>query len=163
MNENRYAPPTSKVADIEDDSLENVEYVGFWLRVLAAIVDSILIGLITMPALVAVYGSDAIFADDAKFVQGPADIVISYVLPAVATILFWLYRQATPGKMLIGARVVRADTLRTVSAGQAIGRYFAYFPAGLLLGLGIIWVAFDARKQGLHDKLANTVVVRRRR
>lgn len=162
MNENRYAPPTSKVADIEDDSLENIEYVGFWLRVVATVVDTILIMLITLPVVTAVYGADVVFGDESKLVQGPVDFVISYVFPAVATVLFWLYRQATPGKMLIGARVVSADTLKTVSVGQAIGRYFAYFPAGLLLGLGIIWVAFDAQKQGWHDKLANTLVVRRR-
>lgn len=43
-----------------------------------------------------------------------------------------------------------------------IGRYLGYFVSMLFLGLGCIWVAFDSRKQGWHDKLAGTVVVRRK-
>ena len=92
--------------------------------------------------------------------QGPADLLLNWVLPAVAVVLFWVYRQATPGKIAIGARIVDARTGGRPSTGQLIGRYFAYYVSMLPLMLGFIWVAFDARKQGWHDKLANTVVVR---
>ncbi len=92
--------------------------------------------------------------------QGPADFLLNWVLPAVAVVLFWVYRQATPGKIAIGARIVDARTGGRPSTGQLIGRYFAYYVSMLPLMLGFIWVAFDARKQGWHDKLANTVVVR---
>jgi len=44
-----------------------------------------------------------------------------------------------------------------------IGRYFGYFLASIPLGLGLLWVAFDKRKQGWHDKLAGTVVIRETR
>ena len=81
-------------------------------------------------------------------------------MPAVTVILFWLYKQATPGKMAVSARVVDARTGNSLTVGQSIGRYLAYFVAILPLFLGIIWVAFDPRKQGWHDKLAGTVVVR---
>jgi uncharacterized RDD family membrane protein YckC len=136
------------------------EYVGFWPRVGASIIDTIIILLITSPLLVAIYGW-SYFTDEGKpLIAGPADFLISWVLPAVAVILFWLYRQATPGKMAISARVVDARTGGTLSVGQSIGRYLAYFVAILPLFLGIIWVAFDPRKQGWHDKLAGTVVVR---
>jgi uncharacterized RDD family membrane protein YckC len=62
--------------------------------------------------------------------------------------------------MAVGARIVDARTGGRPSTGQLIGRYFAYYVSILPLMLGFIWVAFDARKQGWHDKLANTVVVR---
>jgi uncharacterized RDD family membrane protein YckC len=68
--------------------------------------------------------------------------------------------QATPGKMAISARVVDASTGNTLSVGQSVGRYLAYFVSILPLGIGLLWVAFDSRKQGWHDKLAGTVVVR---
>lgn len=78
----------------------------------------------------------------------------------MVVILFWLYRQVMPGKMVVAARVVDAETGNTLTVGQSIGRYLAYFVAMLPLFLGIIWVAFDPRKQGWHDKLAGTVVIR---
>lgn len=138
------------------------EYVGFWVRVGAAIVDSLIIMVITVPLLLSIYGSDYWFDPEAPFISGPGEFLISWVFPAVATILFWLYKRATPGKMVVSAQVVDATTGDTLTVGQSIGRYLAYFLATLPLCLGIIWVAFDPRKQGWHDKLAGTVVVRKK-
>src|SRR5690606_41902881 len=97
---------------------------------------------------------------DGPVIAGMGDLLISYVLPAVAVILFWLYKRATPGKMAVSAQVVDAQTGNTLTTGQAVGHYFAYLLATLPLGLGLLWVAFDPRKQGWHDKLAGTVVIR---
>ena len=139
-----------------------LEYVGFWVRVGAAIVDSLIILVITVPLLLSVYGSDYWLDPEAPFISGPGEFLISWVFPAVATILFWLYKRATPGKMVVAAQIVDATTGDTLTVGQSIGRYLAYFLATLPLCLGIIWVAFDPRKQGWHDKLAGTVVVRKK-
>ena len=78
-------------------------------------------------------------------------------------ILFWIYKQATPGKMVVSARIVDAETGQTISVGQAIGRYFAYYLSALPMGLGVLWVAFDPKRQAWHDKLAGTVVIRPKR
>jgi uncharacterized RDD family membrane protein YckC len=91
------------------------------------------------------------------------DFLISWVLPAIAVIVFWISKQATPGKMAVSARIVDATSGNPPSGGQCVGRYFAYFVSMFPLGLGLIWVAFDKRKQGWHDKLAGTVVVRSKR
>lgn len=140
----------------------DLEYVGFWPRVGAAIIDAIIITIFTAPALIAIYGW-AYFTDpDKPFIAGPADFLISWVLPAVAVILFWIYKQATPGKMAVSARVVDARTGKSITPVQSIIRYLAYFVAMLPLFLGVIWVAFDPRKQGWHDKIACTVVVRKK-
>ena len=136
------------------------EYVGFWPRVGASIIDAIIVLVITTPLLVAIYGWAYFTNPGTSLIAGPADFLISWVLPAVGVILFWLYKQATPGKMAVSARVVDARTGNTISMGQAIGRYLAYIVASLPLFLGIVWVAFDPRKQGWHDKLAGTVVIR---
>lgn len=136
---------------------QEYKYVGFWARVFASIVDSILILMISVPILHAVYGSQYWY--DTSFVQGPVDFLVTWVFPAVAIIAFWAAKQATPGKMLISAKIVDAKTGGKPSTGQLIGRYFGYFVSTIPLLLGLIWVGIDKRKQGWHDKLANTLVV----
>lgn len=138
---------------------EDVEYAGFWIRVGATLIDTVLIVIITLPLLVSIYGWSYFDPERSGF-AGPADVLISWVLPAVAVILFWTHRQGTPGKMMLSLRIVDADSGASLSLWQGVGRYLGYFVSILPLGAGLIWVAFDKRKQGFHDKLAHTVVVR---
>ncbi len=140
--------------------MQEVKYAGFWIRTGAAIIDTLLIMLVTFPLLLAIYGWAYFNATKTGLVAGPADFLISWVLPAVAVIAFWIVKQATPGKMAVSTKIVDAESGNPASTGQLIGRYFAYFAACIPLGLGILWVAFDKKKQGWHDKLAGTVVVR---
>jgi uncharacterized RDD family membrane protein YckC len=158
---NPYAPPTAPVSDPSQPNLDELETAGFWIRVGASIIDSIIILLITLPILIWIYGAAGFFGSE-TLVAGPADFFLSYVFPFVWTIAFWLTKEATPGKMLLGLRVVTAATGEKLSPGRAIGRYFAYIPSALVFCLGFIWVAFDDRNQGWHDKLAGTLVVRNR-
>jgi uncharacterized RDD family membrane protein YckC len=140
---------------------DDLEYVGFWARVGAALIDTILILIICVPVLTMIYGQQ--YWSSSKLIQGPADFLITWFLPAVAVVLFWVYREATPGKIAISARIVDARTGGHPSTGQFIGRYLAYYVSMIPLMIGILWVAFDPRKQGWHDKLAGTVVVRPRK
>jgi uncharacterized RDD family membrane protein YckC len=137
---------------------QELEYVGFWLRVWASIIDTVLVLIICLPLVGWVYGKEYFLSTD--LIQGPADFLITWVLPAIAVVLFWIYRQATPGKMAIAARIVDAKSGAKPTTGQFIGRYLAYYVSTIGLMLGFIWVGFDPRKQGWHDKLAGTVVVR---
>lgn len=139
---------------------DSVEYAGFWVRVGATLIDTLIVVCVTLPLLIAIYGRSYFDDSGERLVAGLADFLISWVAPAVAVIAFWLYKQATPGKMAISAKVVDARTGSTLSPGQAIGRYLAYYLALLPLGLGLFWIAFDPKKQGWHDKLAGTVVIR---
>ena len=134
------------------------KYVGFWARVLATLIDSVLIMAITLPPLLAIYGLAYLENDEA--ISGLADILISNILPMILVILFWAKKQATPGKMAVSARIVDAQTGKAPSVKQCVGRYFAYILSAIPLGLGFLWVAFDAKKQSWHDKLAGTVVVK---
>ncbi|XAH25019.1 RDD family protein [Xylophilus sp. GW821-FHT01B05] len=146
---------------MQDQSSE-LEYVGFWARVGASVIDSILLMALDFVLRLAVYGWDYFKATDGRLYEGLADFLVSLALPAVIVVLFWRHKQATPGKMAVRARVVDAATGNPLSVGQAIGRYLAYFLSALPLGLGFLWVAFDPKRQGWHDKLAGTVVVRSR-
>ena len=135
-------------------------YAGFWIRVWATLIDTFLATLILVPILLALYGKDY-FSSDA-LLAGPADFLLTWVLPAVAVILFWMYKAATPGKIAVGLRIVDVKSGAMPTTGQCIGRYLGYYVSLLPFAAGIVWVAFDSRKQGFHDKLAGTVVVRRR-
>jgi uncharacterized RDD family membrane protein YckC len=135
-----------------------VEYAGFWVRVGASMIDTVLVMVILVPLLFSVYGWE--YFESESLIQGPADFLISWVLPAIAVVWFWAKRQATPGKSALSLRVVDADTGGSLSLGQCIGRYLGYFVSMIPLGLGLFWVGFDKKKQGWHDKLAKTVVIR---
>mgnify|MGYP003322728459 FL=1 len=136
-----------------------LKYVGFWKRFLATLLDVFLILLITLPFLFLIYGSDFVqdSAEDAS--NSSFDILVNYILPAFVTILLWKYFQATPGEMVFKATIVDKTTGGKPSLGQLIIRYLGYIVSMGPIGFGFIWIAFDKKKQGFHDKLANTVVV----
>jgi uncharacterized RDD family membrane protein YckC len=138
----------------------NVEYAGFWIRTGAALIDSVLICIVLLPLLTAIYGWA--YWESTEMVQGPADFLLSWVAPAVTVLMFWIVKQATPGKMAVSTRIVDAKTGNNPTTLQLVIRYLGYYLSMIPLFLGIIWVAFDRRKQGWHDKLAGTVVVRQK-
>lgn len=135
-----------------NDSLHHasVQYAGFWRRAAASIIDStilmVLMGLLLGPAIM----SADIFTTEGLF---------RMVLVLLITVGLWLKFLGTPGKLLLECQIVDADTLLPMSSKQALLRYVAYLASILPLMLGFLWVARDPRKQGFHDKIANTVVV----
>lgn len=141
--------------------MNNPNHAGFWIRVGASLIDSILLMLVLAPLLTTIYGGDYWTSD--TLLQGPVDFTINHIAPAVAILLFWIYRSATPGKMMLGLKIVDAETGGKPSTGKLIGRYLGYYLAIPTLMISILWVAWDKRKQGLHDKLAGTLVIRRER
>ena len=138
--------------------MEEQEYAGFWIRLAAALIDFVVIGIVINFPLTLIYGSDYWLGE--QMFYGFWDLVFSYILPFVGTIWFWLRFLGTPGKMALRLRIVDAHTGGKMPLGKAIGRYFAYIVSAIPLFLGYIWVGIDQRKQGFHDKLAGTVVIR---
>ncbi|MFQ3191254.1 MAG: putative RDD family membrane protein YckC [Paraglaciecola sp.] len=133
------------------------KYTGFWSRVGASLIDTIIIIAITYPVLISVYGWEYLEGDD--IIAGYTDFILSFVFPMVAVIAYWVYRQATPGKIAISAKIVDAKTGEKPTLQQYITRYVGYILAMIPFGLGFLWVAWDKKKQGWHDKLAGTVVI----
>jgi uncharacterized RDD family membrane protein YckC len=155
-------------------SAAELEYVGFWLRVWATVIDTLCVLLLLSP-LAALVGSsstltmDQMLADPSRLtgatllselLPSGSDLVIWVLLPALLVLVFWDRKLATPGKMAIRAKIVDATTGAAPTRRQWAIRYLGYFVSTLPFGLGLAWVGFDPRKQGWHDKLAGTVVVR---
>ena len=131
-------------------------YAGFWRRVAAVILDGLIVGVVTVPLTLA-------FGDG----DGYADAARSSAASSISAVVTWLYsalmessaKQATVGKMALGIIVTDLEG-RRIGFGKATGRHFAKILSALILGIGFIMVAFTQRKQGLHDILAGTLVIR---
>jgi len=146
------------------------EYAGFGRRLLAMIIDSLWLLAIIYILLYLVYDenyllsleSQPLLLEDNLVLWEHLDwqsLVINYVLPGLLLILFWLKYAATPGKLLFDCEIVDARTGHRITTAQAILRNFGYFLSALPFGLGFLWILWDRRKQGWHDKIARTVVI----
>ena len=136
----------------------SVRYTGFWARVLASLIDTVLLSIVIYPLGYAIYGA-SYFETGTQLTHGPLDTLLQYALLLVVVMLFWIYRSATPGKIMLKARIVDAKSFGLPAKGQLLVRYLGYYVSLFTLGLGFFWVGWDARKQGFHDKLAGTVVI----
>tara|TARA_R110000772_G_scaffold114441_8_gene218939 strand:- start:2235 stop:2753 length:519 start_codon:yes stop_codon:yes gene_type:complete len=148
-----------------------LDYAGFWVRVWASIIDTVLFGLLLMPVFALTMGEaqwssierDGMHASTMSFqsmgMSGGVSVLLNYILPAIVVIIFWTYKSATPGKLLLKIRIVDAKTGGKPSTVQWLIRYIGYYVSAFVFMLGFIWVGFDRRKQGWHDKLASTVVI----
>lgn len=134
--------------------------VGFGPRLGAVLIDVVVLvaaQLVVGAALGLVIGLAGGTVAGAEALGGLAGMAIS--------VAYWIVLHArlrqTVGKRVVGAVVVDARTLEGISHPRALGRYLAEFLSGLPLGLGYLWVLWDRDRQGWHDKLASTLVVRR--
>lgn len=137
--------------------MSDIKYAGFWIRFAASLIDSLIIGVIILPLLLYIYGVNYFFST--QLVKGFWDVLLQLVFPAVAIIILWIYRSATPGKNIAEIQIVDAQTLNKPSPKQCVIRYLAYYPGLLCLGAGFFMVGFDAKKRAWHDRIANTLVI----
>lgn len=137
------------------------KYAGFWLRLGASLIDIVVLLAIIAPIELAFFGRDYIaLAAAGKTLS--VDLWTQIVLPLLAMILLWRYRSATPGLMLLSAKIVDAKTLAPATVGKLTLRAVVLLVMWLLFLplIGVLWIAFDRRKQGWHDKAAGTLVIR---
>jgi uncharacterized RDD family membrane protein YckC len=139
-------------------------YAGFWVRVAASCIDGSIIGLLLLPlqlssVMTAIDVSSGVFPSPSFVERYPflASVLVGWLYEAVLESSIW---QATVGKKMCGLYVTDEDGAR-LSFGRATGRYFAKFLSVFTAYIGFVLVAFTARKQGLHDKIAGTYVMRR--
>jgi uncharacterized RDD family membrane protein YckC len=144
-------------------------YGGFWIRLLAYIVDWILLNVVV--SIIAFLLGLPIGLGAAGIGANPhATRAIGGLLGAgLGFLSSWLYFailessswQATIGKKALNL-VVTDEAGGRISFGQATGRYFSKILSGLILGFGFLMIAWNDRKQGLHDKIAGTLVYKAR-
>jgi len=127
-------------------------YAGFWRRVAATLIDSLLFTIIVSLIAGPVFVSAEIFTTEG---------LLRSAIGLLLTLILWIKFLGTPGKLLLECQVVDAQSLESMSIKQAALRYVAYLASIAPLLLGFLWVARDKRKQAFHDKIANTVVLYR--
>ena len=132
-----------------------LEYAGFWLRFGAAVFDIFIILVLLSIFYSLVFTCSAEMTERRIFIVA----VVSGVIKIAYFIGFWIWRGQTPGKMITGIKIIRTDS-SPIEWTHAVLRYFGYIVCCLTLFIGFIWIAVDERKQGLHDKIADTYVVK---
>ena len=129
-------------------------YAGFWKRFAAYTIDMFIVSIGGF-VIGFIFGIPYdVLAGKAEFVGFADDYILSFIL---SFLLVWIY-QATLGKMALGIIVTDLSGKR-VSFGKATGRYFGQIISGFILGIGFLMIAFTAKKQGFHDKMAGCLVV----
>ncbi len=145
-----------------------VQYAGFWMRLVALILDRLLIGVVLMPFYVAIIMSVVAAGDAVRMPDEGQMIVTAIGAGVLGLIAQWLYfavmessrKQATFGKQLLGIKVTDLQGER-ITFARASGRFFGKILSSLTLLIGYIMAAFTERHQALHDMLAGTVVVKK--
>jgi uncharacterized RDD family membrane protein YckC len=144
-----------------------VGYGGFWIRVVAAIIDGIIVRVVVAPIHL-IFGGLGLAGSMMGHVPHAGLALLGGGVTFIL-VLFgsWLYEafmesssyQATLGKMIFGMKVTDLNGNR-ISFERATGRHFAKWLSAMILCIGYIMVGFTERKQGLHDLLAGTLVRR---
>ncbi len=134
-----------------------LEYAGFWLRFAAGILDAIFLFLLLF--FVNSIFSDYICDISASLLTMFAGGVISFLITFVYHVSFWAWKGQTAGKLITGVKIIRTDS-SPLDGKHAVIRFLSYVVSALPLMLGFIWIAFDHKKQGFHDKIADTYVVK---
>jgi len=156
-----YAYPPQQAAEFQ------IPYAGFWIRVVAYVIDSLLLSIgwfvfIVVFAILAVITNPNALHDSQSASVNIASNVVSLLISFGYFAGLWTLNEGTCGQRWLGLRIRDASTFQPIRPGQAALRYLGLFLSFVPLGLGVIWVAFDPRKQGWMDKLAGTVVVHAR-
>jgi uncharacterized RDD family membrane protein YckC len=144
-------------------------YGGFWIRFVAIFIDGIIVAIpiIILAVIIGVAGGVAMGAsnsssDPAATAAGTGAGLLLQLISFVISVGYFVYswgKGQTLGMRLFHLRVVDANTGAPIGYGRAALRYVGYVLSVLVCYIGLIWAAFDARKQGWHDKIANTVVL----
>ena len=157
---------------------KEIKYAGFWIRFIASFADTIFLAL---PIAVVIYlVSDGSWFDFTQYQQnlkaamaGNASAALNNapqmslkwellfeVSVLLITMIFWRrWRGATPGKRFVHIKIVDAKTFEDIDNKQALTRSIGYIASTFTLLIGFIMVGFHKEKRGLHDLLANTVVI----
>jgi uncharacterized RDD family membrane protein YckC len=155
-----------------------IAYAGFWIRFIAAFIDGIIVGLPLFILFLVIEGpafksyTDCISSAGAAgsyascgSIYGYGSIqyfnLVTLVVQLAYFAVMWSSFGGTLGQRMLGLHVVDAATGGKIGIGRAIGRYIGYLISAFVLLIGLIWAAFDPRKQGWHDKMAGTFVVRK--
>jgi uncharacterized RDD family membrane protein YckC len=149
-----------------------MRYAGFWFRVLAFLIDSVILGTVSSILQYAMFpatlmntpvppGSNPFDTLGPALARAGWAILVSTFFSMTYSAWFIGALGATPGLMALGLKVVRPDG-SPIGYGRAVARYFAAMLSGMILGIGYLLVAFDSEKRALHDMICDTRVIQTR-
>jgi uncharacterized RDD family membrane protein YckC len=147
------------VAPARPGPAAGVVYAGFWIRVVAWVIDAIALGILTS-AFTPFLGNPAVWIEGPRVLVNPGANAFGALIGLVYFVGMWSWRGQTVGMMPFRLYVARVEDGGRPDLVRAFLRYVGLILSFAALLLGVIWVAFDGRKQGWHDKLAGTLVVR---
>ena len=163
---------------------DDIQYVGHTLRYLVIITDifllislfrpldyflgNVLMQCTTLPVEIvekSTLGTE-LTADDRQAIYSVIQCrflsqIIELFLMTLIYSFCWVKYSFTPAMWLFGVRIVRKRDLKKMTIYDALKRIFGIFVAVLPLGIGLFWMMFDKRAQGVHDKIADTIFVRK--
>jgi uncharacterized RDD family membrane protein YckC len=142
---------------------------GFFSRFEAFIIDLVILSIIQLVGAVFIeeflrfFKFNQLVDSIKKFFENPTNaitagsIVLTVIVISYFT-FFWTLVGFTPGKAVLGLKVVRKDGAK-ISFGRALLRFFCYWISAIPLFLGFLWVLWDPKRRGWHDKIAGTQVL----
>ena len=156
-----------------EPELKPTEYAGFWPRFVAFLIDALIVSII-QSALVPVISFGFVqpwfwwtnsFSNDpdmlALWFLGTGGVLL-IIIAGAYFVGFWVWKGQSPGKMAMKIELVSVDS-PVITAEKALLRYLVYIVCNILLLIPYFWVAIDTRKQGIHDKFADTYVIKSHR
>ncbi|MBV8194199.1 MAG: RDD family protein [Candidatus Dormibacteraeota bacterium] len=175
-----YAPAPAPYWPAPRGPAPGLLYAGFWIRFLAYVVDGIIttiplwivffallapsfgnISCTTVPSPTGFGGTTTCTGLEFLSWFIPLSLLAGLLVPGAYFTFLWSHGGQSLGQKLCGLHVVDAGTGGGISTGRALGRFIGFLVSAYVVYIGLIWAAFDARKQGWHDKMASTFVVRR--
>jgi len=132
---------------------------GFWVRFFAYLFDSLIIFLISISLKHSIY-TIKMGLNEENLLN-----ILQFIFSCFYFIFFWIKDGATPGKKLFKLRIVKEnfqddDLKKGLDFSTAVSRVIGYLISGIFLSFGYLWIAFDKNKQGWHDKIAGTIVIK---
>ncbi len=150
---------------INQNAGQTIPVIGFGRRLVANLIDMLVVGLLTFILVVALSFLmllvDIFTAYKYPDREFPVDTMFLWsglILSVVYFVGYWAKSGQTLGKTVMGIRIVSTNGT-SLSWGKALLRYIGYVVSGVVLSLGFLWLAFDRKRQGWHDKIAGTYVL----
>jgi predicted Zn finger-like uncharacterized protein len=152
------------VAHALPDGARVQQYAGFWLRVVASLLDSVVVFILQIVCGVVLGASGALLGGLGKGNGDGAMAMLIWLFTTVLGLAYYVIFTGscgqTLGKMALRIKVIRKDGGDLGYGGATLRETIGKFISGIILGIGYLMVAFDERKQGLHDKIAGSYVIK---